>query len=197
MTNEPAHGTYAGYMAHKKARDEKCGPCKAAAALYERWRGYDHALGRQRMVDATGTVRRIRALHALGYSRLDLATRLGMFENNLPRIGRSGVVYRVVAEKVTALYDELSMIPGPSARAVAHAARKGWVPPLAWDDDSIDDPAARPYVAPRRGLRDGWDEARWADVEHLRGFGYTDDQIAARLGIEPDSLRKAIARAAA
>ena len=150
-------------------------------------------------VDATGTRRRIRALQALGWPLYVIDGHIG----GTPRTGlawnilTSSAVFRSTAEAVERCYASLSMTPGPSAQTRARALRKGWVPPLAWDDDVIDDPTARPYVAPRRGLRDGWDEARWADVEHLRGFGYTDDQIAARLGIEPDSLRKAIARAAA
>ncbi|WP_295694431.1 hypothetical protein, partial [Lapillicoccus sp.] len=46
--------------------------------------------------------------------------------------------------QVRQVYDRLSMTPGPSPTARARAAARGYAPPLAWDDDTIDDPRALP-----------------------------------------------------
>jgi hypothetical protein len=72
------------------------------------------------------------------------------------------VLLRTTADAITRVYDELSMtVPqddeaGRSPRAGRiHdrqrrlAARRGWAPPLAWDDDTIDDPAATPATGAR------------------------------------------------
>lgn len=102
-------------------------------------------------VNPTGTLRRLRALAALGWPMAELGRRLG-----LPQVpdGRWAAVDAHAASLVRDLYAELSMtVPPPGRRytsARGLAARKGWVPPLAWDDDEIDDPAAVPAgVRPR------------------------------------------------
>ena len=52
------------------------------------------------------------------------------------------------ARTVSAMYDRLSMQPAPesitAARTRLWASRKGFAPPLAWDDETIDDPMAEP-----------------------------------------------------
>lgn len=35
-----AHGTYAGWNAHKSAREPVCDPCRKAASEYMRWRRF-------------------------------------------------------------------------------------------------------------------------------------------------------------
>ena len=46
-------------------------------------------------------------------------------------------------DRIADAYDELSMRQGPSVRN----RRLGYPPPLAWDDETIDDPRARPKGA--------------------------------------------------
>jgi transcriptional regulator with XRE-family HTH domain len=104
-------------------------------------------------IDGTGTRRRLQALVALGWSQTALACRLDWSKANLGRVlhGRGGgrVTVRTRAA-VHALYEQLSMSPAPttygSDQARAHAAHRGWPSPLAWDDDTIDDPAAGPVL---------------------------------------------------
>ena len=56
-------------------------------------------------------------------------------------------VRRSTAERIAALYDRWCMTPGPAAtRNRAMAVRRGWAPPLAWNN--IDDPDEQP-----RGVR--------------------------------------------
>lgn len=96
-------------------------------------------------VDATGTNRRLQALVAIGWSQAELCRRLGVLRTNCP-LGREKVT-KGTADTVRALYDELWDQPrsgGFAERARRTAKRKGWAPPMAWDDETIDDPAAQP-----------------------------------------------------
>lgn len=108
----------------------------------------DHAL-----IDPTGTVRRTRALIAIGWSQAKLAARLGLTPQNFwfPSASRPAVLVST-ARAVRELYDELSMQLPPedthgdriaASRARRYAQARRWVPPLGWDEDKIDDPAAR------------------------------------------------------
>lgn len=104
------------------------------------------------LVDATGTKRRLQALAALGWSWTLLGGKLGMSGAGVGFTAlHRGVVYPETKEKIKALYDEMSMLP--AVVVVGHdkiernkrmARRKGWLPPLAWDDEMIDDPFALP-----------------------------------------------------
>lgn len=94
------------------------------------------------LLPAAGTHRRLQALMALGWPLSVIAKRLGVHHDRIRQYLIQRSVYATTAARVAALYDELSMTPGPSVRARREAARRGYVPPLAWDDETIDDPAA-------------------------------------------------------
>lgn len=115
-------------------------------------RSFTRTHGHGRKVPGIGTVRRLRALIAIGWSQSDLAARLGVTQQQVSLLTR-GIhpeVHVSTREAVTRLYDQLSMTvpthrPAHSVnRTRADAARKGWAPPLAWDDDQIDNPDAQP-----------------------------------------------------
>lgn len=100
------------------------------------------------LVDATGTNRRIQALLALGWPLKVLAPRLGYDGRSHPyKLVKTptGRVTRDMAVKVEKLYDLLSMTIGPSKRTSGRALRAGYLPPLAWDDEQLDNPAAKPH----------------------------------------------------
>lgn len=157
-------------------------------------------------VDSTGTTRRLQALVAMGWSQSELARRLDMLGSNLgPVIHGTRGVTKATADAVRALYDELWATPAPPSgrhgavpvRTRAYAARMGWVGPLAWDDDTIDDPAATPdtgQVAPTSG----GPRARLHvdDIEFLLdGEPFTWDGLAARLRAHRDTVYQALHRA--
>jgi hypothetical protein len=204
------HGDETAYSAYR---------CRCPAAR-EAWRIYRKRgrEGRRQLgtVEATGTVRRLRGLAALGWPQAELAARLGMTPSSLGQLGiRRGRVSRTTAAKVTALYDELSMIPGHSKRAADRAARHGWPPPLAWLEGTIDDPRARPASAADRHrgayvdqvavqrLRDGDPPARVTRAEYrhavveMTGAGETVELIADRLHTSARSITRQRARGAA
>ncbi|AEI11843.1 hypothetical protein Celgi_1324 [Cellulomonas gilvus ATCC 13127] len=109
-------------------------------------------LGSGAVVDATGAMRRVRALVAIGWSVRALELRTGLGRQALDRLaaGEPRCLARTAID-VRRAYDELwdSAPTGAGAtKARKRAAAAGWVPPLAWDDDAIDDPAAHPAAAP-------------------------------------------------
>lgn len=130
---------------------EPCQPCRTARARAMRlYRKRRKLLGGQHlMTDATGTKRRIQALSALGWSTVVLGQRLGKLEVNIRELtNRTSKVRLRTAREISELYDELSMTRPPLTHGVkivlAHARKNNYAPPLAWDDDMIDDPDAWP-----------------------------------------------------
>jgi DNA-binding CsgD family transcriptional regulator len=130
------------------------------------------------LIDATGTVRRLRALVAIGHSQTALATRLGVTPPTIsvlihPRHDRVSIqTYWSVAK----LYSELWTQPveGPEGERSRNKAKaNNWVSPLAWDD--IDDPKARPNI---RGVA----------KERADGKGYIDE-IAVHLAMRGDKVK--------
>lgn len=107
-------------------------------------------------VDATGTRRRLQALARNGWWQNEIASRSGISRGLVSSIqnGQERVELHVQTA-VSAIYDQLwCALPPAETTTQRHsqavvatlATRRGWVPPLAWDDDEIDNPKARPHV---------------------------------------------------
>ncbi|MFI8528472.1 hypothetical protein ACIGB8_28720 [Promicromonospora sukumoe] len=103
------------------------------------------------VVDATGTRRRVRALMRLGWPLARIASAAGLERHTAAWLVDAQHVAPSTASAVGRAYDELwDVAPDVStpklAAGVSRARRRaesaGWPPPMAWDDDSIDDPAA-------------------------------------------------------
>lgn len=103
-----------------------------------------------RGVDSTGSRRRVQALAWMGWPNHAVADRIGCSRRSLPTLLARGSISARLALRITVLYDQLSTIPGPSKLAAVKARQHGFASPWAWDDETIDDPAARPT-----GLRKG------------------------------------------
>ncbi|MCW2496332.1 helix-turn-helix transcriptional regulator [Jatrophihabitans sp.] len=115
------------------------------------------------VVEPTGTYRRLQALVAIGWSQSKLARQLGFTPANFTAIvhGRRRVTTKT-ARRVVELYNALwSTAPAEkhhrdkiaASRSRNYAAHLGWLPPMAWDEDSIDDVTAVPNAT-------GYDEDR-------------------------------------
>lgn len=115
-------------------------------------------------VDGTGTRRRLQALVAKGWTQSELARRLHMDKANLPKTIASNLVHARTVRAVNALYDELWQADPTTHGIPAHlveaarrkAATNGWAPVGAWDDDTIDNPAAFPDWTGRCGTTEGY-----------------------------------------
>ena len=157
-----------------------------------------------RYVSAIGTQRRIRALLRLGWSRAHIGEFLGVKDRAVAEYLSAPTVTRITADRVAAAYAELSMTPGPSPITRGKARAAGYPPPLAWDDESIDDPAAVPAADVREATRHATEvdpervssavrgmttrreltTAELVDVIRVlagRGYRMTDERIAAHL----------------
>lgn len=146
--DDPRHGTTAGF--HSGCR-ELC--CRRAYARYEKRGKIRRARGETWAIPALGAQRRIRALIRLGWTSTDIAAAAGWNDRNyVLRIlhGQSGRPCQWVERKTHAaiadVYERLSMVIPPHAphraRSRSMAEKKGWPPPLAWEN--IDDPDEQP-----------------------------------------------------
>lgn len=152
-------------------------------------------------IGAIGTTRRLQALVAIGWSQSKLAYRLGMRPSNLGMMLNRTTVRTSTAAAVRSLYKELWNAPPPEAthrdriaasRARRFAAARGWAPPLAWDDDDLDNPDATPQHAPASDSRK---RVHVDDIEWLASSGATWHHLSTRLGVTNDAIEKACRRA--
>lgn len=155
---------------------------------------YDRVADRG-FVPRVGAVRRIHALYAIGWTAAHIDTRTGianLAHNTTNQAGTwmSARHWRAVAD----LYDQLWSTPGPSHVNQRRAARHGWAPPLAWDDDAIDDPAAIPDTG-KRGPA-GWGVVNADSLTDCAEWGMTTQQAADRLGVTHDAITTALRRGA-
>lgn len=88
----------------------------------------------------------------MGWPMEEIAIRVGVCRTNIGDILRQERVRGPRAAMIARIFDDLHMIPGPSKHATQFAKAKGWLPPLAWDEDTIDDPASVPDLGRSVGL---------------------------------------------
>jgi hypothetical protein len=143
------------------------------------------------VTDATGTIRRGQALHAIGYPLYRIAKGIPMAQNGFAHIlsSRPPTVRVSVADGMTRLYTELRWKPGASVHARNNAARLGWHGPMAWDGN-IDDPTAEPEVLPEYKPipRNGRDSMRREEIEHLRSCGESVASIAKQMNASEEYI---------
>lgn len=202
--DDPRHGTLAGYREHFKGeKTPTCGPCRQAMSAYTQQRR--HAAGTA-TVPSRGYVRRVRALQALGWSMNALAERLDADVRTLAHSLDSGHVFRRTHDAMAALYEELCMTRPDDQFANRRriiAERKGYVPPLAWDDIDLDDEPASPgrrwhfidEIAVERAVAGDPPEhltpaERRAVVRRLHARGCSDGEIAARSGMVTETAMR-------
>lgn len=141
-------------------------------------------------VPAVGTARRLQGLAAIGYDNRFLAQRLGASEVSVWRwMSQSQRVEVWAAKAVVELFNELQMIPCPSSRSRTRAAKFGWLPPFAWDEEDLDNPDAEPHM----GGKSTWIQK----YEDYRSTGLSDAEVAAAMGIQLESLKRQLERKAA
>ena len=138
------HGTRGAY----ECDHCRCFHCRLAQHDYYQALTAGDPIPTTRYPDAVGVQRRLQALHAVGWSGRALAARLGMTGRAVHRYREAVNVLGSTHDRIAALYDELWDVEptGPTVgRVKAWAAAQGFLPPLAWDDDEIDDPTAAPH----------------------------------------------------
>lgn len=106
-------------------------------------------------VNAIGTTRRVQGLAALGYPVRWQGEQVGFIGQTfyLTAQGKRKIVYFSTAYKIKCLYEKLEtdphptahgILPGKAALAQTIAERNGYIRPIFWDWDTIDDPEGFP-----------------------------------------------------
>ena len=145
----------------------------------------------RRMVDATGTRRRLQALMVLGHTLPEIAQRIGVGTTSLQQTadGRWDMIRGATAAKVARVYRQLSVRQAPPTRwaeqARNQAMARGWHGPFAWED--IDDPACEPDPCEPGAPA----HVPAGDVAALAAQGLDDRKIGQRLGVSPRTVLRA------
>ena len=138
------------------------------------------------LVDGTGTRRRLQALVARGWSYQELSIQMGrgaVYRRHARRLATApGRITHRTRLEVVALYERLWDQAPPAGSAYEHAtvarmlriaAASGWVPPLAWNDEDLDDPGAKPALR--------WLNGRLVDAQPAKR---AVDEIAVSVAVE-------------
>lgn len=163
-------------------------------------------------VTPVGLARRLQAITAMGWSMKVIADETPFTVDAFKRV-RRGVsrqfVQHELGECIIAAFEKYGMTPAPGSRSSARTRKwantKGWLTALVWDDETIDDPDARPdgiiTMAPDAA---GYDESRvqrridgdrtvrlhkGESVEVVRRMlaeGWTQNGIRRHTGLKPD-----------
>jgi transcriptional regulator with XRE-family HTH domain len=111
--------------------------------------------GYRATIPALGSQRRIQALRAIGYTVPQLAEATGLSEVYLYQLSegrRSERINKRHAQQIVEAYRTLCVQPlhnkGTALRAKNYAKKRGWYPPMAWDDIDTDKSAS---IWERRG----------------------------------------------
>lgn len=151
------------------------------------------------LIPAAGTARRLQALMRTGWSLC--AIQAATTTTALGRVLTRELVTARVARAVRDFYDSHWDQPPTSStpaqrgvidRTIARARTQGFLPALAWDDDTIDDPVTEPDPAAgrtSRGVR-----VHVEDIEFLARLGVTWDQVQTRTGACRNTVEAALRR---
>jgi hypothetical protein len=166
--------------------------------------------GQTLMVDATGTRRRLQALVALGWSFPAISAPLNDKGGNIRRLLFADRLTRRFADRIAVVYEDLCMTRpvghdrtsnAAIARTRIFAARRRWLPPLAWDDiDNDPEPAAPEHedivddVAVDLALRGHQVRLTPAErrvcVRLLHAERYSDERVAQTIGCSSKTVMR-------
>jgi transcriptional regulator with XRE-family HTH domain len=152
------------------------------------------------LMPAHGTIRRIRALMAVGHATPTIARHTGLTETTIRTLadGTQPAVQAATHRAVRAAYNRLAPRPGVSVHTRRTAAQRHWAPPQAWGG-GIDARSARPagdpaYTAADRNrtrteTADLVDAApARAQLRALAARGYPLNYVAAEAGVSSGAL---------
>ncbi|MGW4505753.1 hypothetical protein ACWENO_14045 [Streptomyces sp. NPDC004436] len=148
-----------------------------------------------KVVNATGTLRRIQALSRMGHPLRVIAQHAGTNKDVLRKLlhGKQAGVTQSLAARITQAYDLLSQQEPPfnkhTSRARNIATSRGWHLPSAWAEDALDDPDAEPATEMNSRELAAY---RRQEIAHLASFGIPEHDIAARLGMSTDYVHDRI-----
>ncbi len=152
-------------------------------------------LGARRSVPAIGTHRRIQALVARGWSISRLGRELGWDPGNFHAMLNRENVGAATHRDVASAYERMWNEEPPRAshrekiaysRSVGYAKRRGWLPPLAWDDIDSDPTPENDVVGQGRITA----EDLLDDVAFLIEGGESPEQVCIIVGRKAGAIAK-------
>lgn len=159
------------------------------------------ALADSALTTSAGTQRRLQALMVLGWSlsQIQRATGTSALHRCLTRETVTAKLAREVRDFYDAHWTSSPKADRPHAqtaitRTRLRAEKAGWLPPLAWDDDTIDDPNLPAPVHARRPAK-SWQRIYVDDVAELAALGATWAELEHRVGACRNSIEIALTRA--
>jgi hypothetical protein len=159
------------------------------------------ALADSALTTSAGTQRRLQALMVLGWSlsQIQHATGTSALHRCLTRETVTAKLAREVRDFYDAHWTSSPKADGPHAqtaitRTRLRAEKAGWLPPLAWDDDTIDDPNLPAPVHARRPAK-SWQRIYVDDIAELATQGATWAELEHRVGACRNSIEIALTRA--
>ncbi|BCK58340.1 hypothetical protein NWFMUON74_61120 [Nocardia wallacei] len=198
------------------ARDAGCTPECVESILRRMWKTTRirqataikavtfHPNERQEIVLAIGAVRRLQALHAIGWTWQALSAHTpGISASLLSQMARPGADRIIMSwtawRTVHDAYEKLSGTPGTQGRAKharLAAERRKWPAPLDWEDLDIDDPRVTAVRSgPPKVTQWTVAEDRRERAQVLSEEGASVEQIAERLGVTPRQVERYLAEA--
>jgi hypothetical protein len=158
------------------------------------------------MLPAVGMRRRHEALGWMGWTMKLSATHSGHSLGSFSAMLSRGTVSRRFWLDYSVAYADLKDQVGPNELIQSLARRWGWAPPFAWDEDTIDDPAAEPnYIGfdetvvqslVRGEFVKGSPEDKIEATFRLAQRGLDEYEIARALRSLPNVIRERLGRAA-
>jgi hypothetical protein len=152
-----------------------------------------HPNERQQVVIAIGAARRLRALHALGWTWHAISEHCGVDKQILSRYAhpdsKRPAIDWPLWKAIHDSYEQLSGTPGPigqsANKARAQSRRRGWAPPLDWHGHDIDDPRVAAKVSGVETRTGTAELAEWRreKVAGLTRVGFSAEEIAVRVGV--------------
>lgn len=172
--------------------------CFDTKVAYSRYR-QDRKAGARRVVDATASTRICQGLAYHGYTAEQVADMSGVSIRVVYDLqsGRKPTILasrdRMLREAADRARLDQQRLGYAASRARQAARRAGWAPLAAWDDSTIDDPAAVPDLGV--DVRDGVDEvavARALEGERVR-LTKAEQATALRVGLDQGRQLSAVA----
>ena len=148
------------------------------------------------LVPAVGAQRRVQALQAIGHKQSDIDAAAGLRPRIAKYVADRQPGVSITFDKHAAIaraYEALWSKPGSYERGRREAIARGYAPPLAWDDDTIDDPNATPDLGAETPRPQGGAGRPFAevveDVEDILSWEpyTTATELAHRLGYRDSS----------
>lgn len=164
------------------------------------WRDVYAAAPPGASVPAVGVARRVQALMTLGWSCQRIARACGALDSAvLTRVvaGTNTVVTAETWRRVSDFYDKHWNTPpevdgrvptGWLTKTLQRARQNRYAPPLAWDDDTIDDPSSKPDLGKGHNGTLHRDDLMWLIESGVRDWQLLED----RTGVERESLRRTL-----